>query len=494
MGPLGVSGKVDAHFPFPAFEPAATSLLISLSYLRVQNPALRSQAFLLRGPRGAGKSSLIRAIASKIELCLLEYALDDDLEWNTEDIDSPRDHLILLRDDGMDLSTEKADSISKLLRRTLVLRGLSFVMITRSADLPKQLEAMFDLAVSLQPQLNTNGIPSVLRYLLGSAPPLDPETEAILHEKIAALNWPQIRRIRGDLADPDRKSPASHEERTLHDTCAEKDAISKLRRILSDRPVSLFDSHRVVGLKDQRAIIQHHVASLKENSQDAALPRKRAILMHGPPGSGKTMLAESILRRSTLNCIYVQFVDWVHPEVSMPEIRIRSTFRSAKRNQPSIIFVDEFDAFFGSHLSSSHRGCIATSITNQLKEELGGLNPNTDRVMLLAATNYPERIPSSLLGPNKIEFLVGLSLPHAHDLLSILEPLVSSGDIEPSTDIQELADLMVGLSVREVKEVIEQAVVLPPSGDRPSPLGGERIKSALEKKLNKKILLEQFTS
>jgi SpoVK/Ycf46/Vps4 family AAA+-type ATPase len=136
----------------------------------------------------------------------------------------------------------------------------------------------------------------------------------------------------------------------------------------------------------------------------------RGILLYGPPGNGKTMLAKALANATDRTFLSVKGPELETPMFGMSEQQIRSLFESAREKAPSVVFFDEFDSLATDRSSDGAAADVKADMVNTLLAELDGLEPLGD-VVVIAATNRPEALDSAVLRPGRLAKHISVGLP-----------------------------------------------------------------------------------
>lgn len=185
----------------------------------------------------------------------------------------------------------------------------------------------------------------------------------------------------------------------------------------------------------------------------------KAILFYGPPGTGKTTIAKAMAGEMNATFYQTSGSEFVEMFVGVGASRVRDIFADAKKNAPSVIFVDEFDAIGGKReVGGSGSGKEAEQTLNQLLVELSELKPE-DRVFVVAATNFVEKLDPAVIRPGRFDYKIKIDLPDLEGRKEIIKihskgkPLAQ--DVKDS--LENLAKNMYGYSGADIEDVFKQA-------------------------------------
>ena len=191
----------------------------------------------------------------------------------------------------------------------------------------------------------------------------------------------------------------------------------------------------------------------------------RGILLYGPPGCGKSLLARAVAGEANGAFFSVSATDFVQRYVGVGAGRVRDLFAEAKAVAPSIVFIDEIDAIGGrrggdSGPESGDSGQREQDQTlNQILIELDGFEARTG-VIVMGATNRPDMLDPALLRPGRFDRQVGISLPDRAGRLAILELHAASRQLEPEVDLEDVAERAHGMTGADLANVINEAALL----------------------------------
>ncbi|CAG5109555.1 Oidioi.mRNA.OKI2018_I69.chr2.g4075.t1.cds [Oikopleura dioica] len=190
------------------------------------------------------------------------------------------------------------------------------------------------------------------------------------------------------------------------------------------------------------------------------LSRPSGVLLTGPPGCGKTLLAKAIANESGLNFISVKGPELLNMYVGESERAVRSVFTRARSSKPCVIFFDEIDALTPRRAEGANSG--ATRIVNQLLTELDGLEDRKD-VYIIAATNRYEIIDPAVLRPGRLDKTVYVGLPSKEDIKQIILKVTRNGVKPPfgsDVDLDAIIDKTVNYSGADATALVREAALI----------------------------------
>jgi len=218
----------------------------------------------------------------------------------------------------------------------------------------------------------------------------------------------------------------------------------------------------VAGVKEAKEELAEVVEFLKnpKKFQDLGAKIPRGVLMVGAPGSGKTLLARAVAGEAQAPFFHVSASEFVEMFVGVGASRVRDLFALAKKMSPSIIFIDEMDAFGrerGSGLGGGHDEREQT--LNQILVEMDGFDRSTN-VIVIAATNRPDVLDQALLRPGRFDRRVVLDLPSINDREEILKIHAKDKTLEKDVNLRQVAERTPGFSGAELANLMNEAAIL----------------------------------
>ena len=231
--------------------------------------------------------------------------------------------------------------------------------------------------------------------------------------------------------------------------------------INSERPNVKFDD--VAGVEEAKEEVQEIVDFLKYPGRYVELGAKipKGVLLVGSPGTGKTLLAKAVAGEADVPFFSVSGSSFIEMFVGVGAARVRDLFEQAKKDAPSIIFIDEIDAIGKSRAASGMMGGNdeREQTLNQLLAEMDGFGSDTP-VIVLAATNRPEILDPALLRPGRFDRQVLVDKPDFEGRVKILKVHVRNVKIAKDVDLEEIARLTAGLAGADLANIVNEAALL----------------------------------
>ena len=189
----------------------------------------------------------------------------------------------------------------------------------------------------------------------------------------------------------------------------------------------------------------------------ASMPK--GILLVGPPGTGKTMLAKAVAGESNVPFFSISGSEFVEMFVGMGASKVRDLFKQAKEKAPCIVFIDEIDAIGQKRSGGQYGGNDEREQTlNQLLTEMDGFEGNTG-VIILAATNRPESLDPALTRPGRFDRRVPVELPDLKGREEILKVHAKKVALAPGIDFTTVARMASGASGAELANIVNEAAL-----------------------------------
>ena len=218
----------------------------------------------------------------------------------------------------------------------------------------------------------------------------------------------------------------------------------------------------VAGIDNAKNDLQELVSFLKEPEKymtiGATIPK--GILLVGPSGVGKTLLAKAVAGESGVPFFSCSASEFIELFVGMGASRIRELFKKANANTPCIIFIDELDAIGKKRTMNTIGGNNEQDQTlNQLLTELDGFN-NNNGIIVLGATNRVDVLDEALLRPGRFDRKVFIDLPDLKDRLAILKVHTKNKVLSNNINLDKIAKITVGFSGADLANLINEAAIL----------------------------------
>ena len=217
----------------------------------------------------------------------------------------------------------------------------------------------------------------------------------------------------------------------------------------------------VAGEDEAKENLQEVVNYLHDPSRYESIGAKmpKGILLVGPPGTGKTMLAKAVAGESNVPFFSISGSEFVEMFVGMGASKVRDLFKQAKEKAPCIVFIDEIDAIGQKRSGGQYGGNDEREQTlNQLLTEMDGFEGNTG-VIILAATNRPESLDPALTRPGRFDRRVPVELPDLKGREEILKVHAKKVALAPGIDFTTVARMASGASGAELANIVNEAAL-----------------------------------
>jgi cell division protease FtsH len=235
---------------------------------------------------------------------------------------------------------------------------------------------------------------------------------------------------------------------------------SRARVFTGENPTVTFDD--VAGVDEAKFELSEVVEFLCEPEKFISLGARipKGVLMVGPPGSGKTLIAKAVSGEAGVPFFSISGSEFVEMFVGVGASRVRDLFEQAKRSSPCIVFVDEIDAVGrhrGAGLGGSHDEREQT--LNQILVEMDGFDTDTN-LIVIAATNRPDILDPALLRPGRFDRRVVLDRPDRVGREQILDVHVRGKPIGPDVDLNKIAQQTPGFVGADIENLVNEAAIL----------------------------------
>jgi len=243
---------------------------------------------------------------------------------------------------------------------------------------------------------------------------------------------------------------------------------SRARVLTGENPTVTFDD--VAGVDEAKHELSEVVEFLREPEKFISLGARipKGVLMVGPPGSGKTLMAKAVSGEAGVPFFSISGSEFVEMFVGVGASRVRDLFEQAKRSSPCIVFVDEIDAVGrhrGAGLGGSHDEREQT--LNQILVEMDGFDTDTN-LIVIAATNRPDILDPALLRPGRFDRRVVLDRPDWVGRKKIFEVHTRGKPLSPDVDLERVAKGTVGFVGADIENLVNEAAILAARRNRES--------------------------
>ncbi|BGP19899.1 hypothetical protein JCM10213_008627 [Rhodosporidiobolus nylandii] len=446
---------------------------------------------LLKGARGSGKKTLVKGVAAKAGIGLLEldcFDLLSDTDLKTEG---------RIRALAVDKALACAPCVL-LLRNIEALARKSQAMETgQEPPMTTVLKECFEtiregwqtsgypvvvVATTTDVEKVPTGVLGLFKEEIGIEAPAEPERLAILRNltssdilapdvSLRSLAVQTAALVANDLVDLVRRARAAAAERVLELTSSDTSSPPSLAQ-LSHAGVSLTSVDFTSALEKARSAYSESIgapkipnvtwddvgglANVKSDILDTiqlplerpelfadGLKKRSGILLYGPPGTGKTLLAKAVATSCSLNFFSVKGPELLNMYIGESEANVRRVFQRARDAKPCVIFFDELDSVAPKRGNQGDSGGVMDRIVSQLLAELDGMSEGKggNDVFVIGATNRPDLLDPALLRPGRFDRMLYLGVSDTHSAqLKIMQALTRKFKLAPDMDLAQVAE------------------------------------------------------
>ncbi len=210
-------------------------------------------------------------------------------------------------------------------------------------------------------------------------------------------------------------------------------------------------------IKSDLRLLADMMQSPKYRESGARLPK--GILLEGPPGNGKTLIARAFAGETGVNFIAVNASEFSSSLVGAGSSKVRKLFKSAKANKPCVIFIDEIDGVGSSRSSdNSAAGREMNTIITALLNEIDGFK-SSDGIMVIAATNRAQALDEALVRPGRFDRRLVISYPDKETRIALVKLYTNGRRVDASVSFDLLANRTYGCSSSEIECIINEALI-----------------------------------
>nr|XP_012221283.1 PREDICTED: spermatogenesis-associated protein 5 [Linepithema humile] len=341
-------------------------------------------------------------------------------------------------------TTSKLDSVNSSLRRPGRF-GIEFEVCVPTSDIRTEiLRKLLEKIPNTLTTIDVEEISSVTHGFVG----------ADLHGLCSKAIFYAVQ----SEPDPYAKQMVSkdHFDKALHVTKP-----SAMNTVLVENPNVKWSD--IGGQESLKQLLEQVLEWPREHSEEfrrLGIEPPKGVLMFGPPGCSKTMVAKAIATESSLNFLSIKGPELFSKWVGESEKAVREVFRKARQVAPAIVFIDEIDALGGERASSTGSGSnVQERVLAQLLTELDGITKRDD-VMLLAATNRPDKMDKALLRPGRFDRIIYVGLPDESTREEIFKLKFQKMSVEENINIDELVKLTDGYTCAELEAICNEAGIV----------------------------------
>lgn len=240
----------------------------------------------------------------------------------------------------------------------------------------------------------------------------------------------------------------------------ERPPVGEINKEKKSKPVKFDD---IYGHEETKKDLREIIDYLKNPDKYKALGARirRGVLLYGPSGTGKTMLAKAVANEAGINFLYQSATEFLEVYVGIGPKRVRALFDKAREKAPCIIFIDELDAI-GRRMTKTglHDHYETNATINQLLVEMDGFE-ESDRIVVMAASNREKFIETALLRSGRFDLKIKVDLPSVEERAGILKKKLEAIKHNlGESDFQDFATKSEGFSGADIDTIVNECVLL----------------------------------
>ncbi|ERL91220.1 hypothetical protein D910_08557 [Dendroctonus ponderosae] len=469
------STRTEAHYQVAGLDEETREIreLINAAFKSSStNGFMHNKSVLLYGNTGTGKTTLAKFIAHTLRVNVVEISATYLYSKNSK---SPEETVNKLFKSAIDKSPSRIVEAEKRIISTMLARMdelsqiAAKVFIIATTNKIDQIEPAFRRCGRLDreieiPTPNPKARKLILRKILSA-----------MSQKVSEAELQEIAMTAHGYVGADLVSVCSQASLLSSRRSVPKIDLDDLKAALRKvRPSAMREVQietpnvkwtDIGGHSKMKALLSQSVEwplKYPESFKRLGISPPKGVLMFGPPGCSKTMIAKALATESGLNFITIKGSELFSKWVGESEKAIRDVFRKARQVAPSVVFFDEIDALAGER-SSDATTSVQERVLAQLLTELDGITPLAD-VNILAATNRPDRIDKALIRPGRIDRAVYVALPDADVRRDIFRIQFLKMPTE-GVSVEMLVEATQGYSGAEITGICKEAAMFALSED-----------------------------
>lgn len=455
---------------------------------------------LLRGPPGCGKTLLARAVANESEANFIsingpeimsKFYGESEKKLRKIFVEAEEKSPSIIFIDEIDAIAPKRESVTGEVERRVVAQLLALmdglhsrgrVIIIGATNRPNSLDpalrrpGRFDREIEIKVpnekgrlevfHIHTRNMPLNKKISLKDFSQIThgfvgADISAVCREAaMAALRryLPQIN-LESEIIDPELLEQIEVRREDFEDALKEV-MPSGIREVFVEVPNTTWD--QVGGLEDLKQRLEEAVEWPISNPKvfkRMGINPPKGILLYGPPGCGKTLMARAVASESKANFISIKGPELLSKWVGESEKAIREVFRKAKMASPCIVFFDEFDSIAPSRGRHTSDSGVSEKVLSQFLTELDGLEGLKD-IVVIAATNRPDIIDPALIRPGRIDRILMVPAPDEKSRLEILKIFTEPMSLSSNVELEKINKMLDGFSGADIETLCREAAMV----------------------------------